>query len=42
MAERGKSKRRVPVGDKRREPVKDKQKPGPVEDKQKEKQDADG
>jgi len=42
MVERAKGKRRKPVQDKRREPAKDKMKPGPVEDKGKEKEDADG
>jgi len=40
--ERATSKRREPTGDKRREPAKDKGKPGPVEDKDKEKEKADG
>jgi len=42
VAEPAKGKRRKLVGDKRREPAKDKMKPGPVEDKGKEKEETGG
>jgi len=42
MAKTAKGKRRKPAQDKRREPAKDKMKPGPVEDKDKERDKSDG